>query len=461
MAVKDVHLISKHGSSPPTTISFDVGAIAANLYFIDRPLKKAGKSELKPLFESDDETWLRRGDVLNAFQSALAFFTHDQSGEILFEVVAEQLSAAVDVLRALPTNSVIRLEVIKAKPRAPAKSKPTRTRSSTLAAAQAASADVPGTAKTSLQLTAKQREYVQSLLERYRCDADLWAFTDIERKARLSEIDEVDGLNLLEGLRRNLREQQPELSDKECEAMIEVCLFSTADLPMRALARRIAFNKLSDLRTALSLEARNGWLEHRRYRSKDGSDSDAWRILRALAVRDVAIARRYLDLSDEPLKGPGHRPSILLYNAMFAIFRRDKALQRDLVGPIAKQKAPEAYKAVLNVAGGILTDDPPAVAAGLAHVLATFRRMPLHDHEKVISFVAHGLAELALEKNGKLLDNFDVAQGMPWDSAFFEWLRGESSSPVYPELARKSPLLDKWLNRFEIPDSWGKGDQQK
>ena len=75
--------------------------------------------------------------------------------------------------------------------------------------------------------------------------------------------------------------------------------------------------------------------------------------------------------------------------------------------------------------------------------------------------MAHGLAELALEKNAKLLDEFDVAQGMPWDAAHFEWLRGESSSPVYPELAKKSPLLDQWLNRFEVPDSWGQKDSQQ
>ncbi|HUY88839.1 MAG TPA: hypothetical protein VMV10_08910 [Pirellulales bacterium] len=241
--------------------------------------------------------------------------------------------------------------------------------------------------------------------------------------------------------------------------MVETSLFST-DLLERGLARRIAFNVLSDLRTALSMDARIKWLEHRRYRSKDGSYPDAWTILRALAARDVAIARRFLDLADGPLRG-GARETVLLYNAILGILTQDEALQRDLVGKIAKQKAPEAYKAILNVVGGILTEDSSAVAAGLTHVLATFRRIPLYDEEKIISFVAHGLAELALEKNGKLLDKFDVAQGMPWDAALFEWLRGESSSPVYPELAKKSPHLDKWLNRFEIPDSWGKRDQQK
>ena len=83
----------------------------------------------------------------------------------------------------------------------------------------------------------------------------------------------------------------------------------------------------------------------------------------------------------------------------------------------------------------------------------------LFDEAKIICFEAHGLAELALEINASLLDGFDVHQGLPWDAAFFQWLRAEPSWPVYPELAKKSPLLDQWLNRFEIPDSWGTDDE--
>jgi len=121
MAIDDVHLISRQESSPPTTVSLAIGSIAANLSFIDRPLKKAGRPELRPLFETDDETWLRRADVLSAFESAQTFFDDPALDEILFEVVVEQLGPAIDVLRALPKNSVVRLEIIKSKPRKPAR----------------------------------------------------------------------------------------------------------------------------------------------------------------------------------------------------------------------------------------------------------------------------------------------------------------------------------------------------
>src|SRR5579871_6877142 len=121
MAISDIHLISKHGTSPPTTVSLNVGSIAANLSFLDRRLKKAGLPELSRFFESDDETWLRTTDVLSAFESARAFFADPALEDHLFDAVAEQLGLATDVLRAVPEDSVIRIEIIKAKPRKRAK----------------------------------------------------------------------------------------------------------------------------------------------------------------------------------------------------------------------------------------------------------------------------------------------------------------------------------------------------
>jgi hypothetical protein len=142
MAIKDVHLISRHGSSPPTTVSLGVGAIAANLSFLDRPLKKAGQPELKPFFESDEKTWLRPADVLSAFENAQTFFDDPALDEILFEVVVEQLGPAIKVLRALPKGSGIRLEVIKSKPRKPTKKMSAQTVTSTAGAASSTAASL-------------------------------------------------------------------------------------------------------------------------------------------------------------------------------------------------------------------------------------------------------------------------------------------------------------------------------
>src|SRR5579863_3344537 len=109
----------------------------------------------------------------------------------------------------------------------------------------------------SLRLTKKQREYVESLLEQYGGETDWWQFFQLERESKAVEIDRDSGLPWLEVLRRNIRLQY-QVTDEECEALLDVGLLST-HLRVRGVARRIAFDTPGELRTALSLEARTDW----------------------------------------------------------------------------------------------------------------------------------------------------------------------------------------------------------
>jgi hypothetical protein len=307
-----------------------------------------------------------------------------------------------------------------------------------------------------LKLTAKQREYIQARLERDHGDAELWKFPEFRRQALLSEHEEGSGLNWLDALRRNIHLRH-QASDEECEAELEIELFSTG-LRERGVARRIAFDNLSDLRTALSLDARMDWFQRGRADgSNDGCYPDAWDILRGLAARDLVVARRFFGANDKPLKR-GHRPTVQIYNGLLAILTQDKSLQSQLLGTFAKEKATGPYKAILTALGGIIAADPAAVAAGLDQVMSTFRRLDLFEEDKIICFLAHGLAELSLHQDPDLLKKFDVEQGQPWDAAYFRWLRDQSPNPTYPELAKKSKLLDKWFNRLEPPSWWEEGD---
>ena len=308
-----------------------------------------------------------------------------------------------------------------------------------------------------LPLTTKQREFVQSRLEREHGDAELWVFPDLLRETRRTQIHQDSGLNWLEVFRRGIRLMQHQVSDEECESLLEL-RFVSWELRERGLARRLAFNTPSDLRTALSIEARVQWFDRGEFGSKNGGCyPEAWDILRALAAKDLAVARRFFEVNDQPLKR-GHRPTVLLYNGLLAVMTDDKKLQSELIGPMAKLKAGEAYKSMLNVLGGIINNDASAVAAGLEKVMASFRRLDVLEEDKIICFQAHGLAELALEKNPDLLAEFDCEQELPWDAPFFGWLRDKSPNPTYPELAKTFPLLDKWLNRLEPPAWWEKGD---
>lgn len=307
-----------------------------------------------------------------------------------------------------------------------------------------------------LKLTKQQREFCQERLGRDHGDAELWAFPDLERQTMTAEMEEDSDLTMLDSMRRNIHWGE-EVNDEECEALLEMRLFSN-DLRWRGVAKRLIGNTLSDLRTALSLEARIDWFQRGAFGSLNGGCyPEAWRILRALAVRDVAVARRYFEVNDKPLKG-GHPPTVLLYNGLLAVLTKNKTAQSDFLGRLGKVKSPEPHKALHNVLGAIITNDPAAVVAGLAQVMATFRRMDLFDEEKIICFFAHGLVELALETNPKLVAMFDFEQGLPWDAEFFAWLRNQSPTPVFPELARRSPLLDAWLNRLEPPRWWAQGD---
>jgi hypothetical protein len=305
-----------------------------------------------------------------------------------------------------------------------------------------------------LQLTAKQREFIQERLGRDHGAAELWAFPDLERQAMLGEIDADSGLSELDERRRNIRLVR-NVDDEECEAILECRLFSH-DLRWRGVARRLTFNSPGDLRTALSLEARIEWFERDEFGSLNGGCyPEAWTILRALAARDLAVAKRFFDVNDQPLKR-GHQPTVLLYNGLLAVLTENKALEKVLAGSMAKLKAPEAYKSMHSVIGSILANDTQGVVTGLARVLASFRRLDLFEEDKIICFQAHGLAELALHKNPDLLGEFDIEQGLPWDADFFAWLRNESPNPTYPELTKKSRLLDEWLNRLQPPSWWKK-----
>ena len=307
-----------------------------------------------------------------------------------------------------------------------------------------------------LPLTTKQREFVQSRLEREHGDADLWKFPDLLRQDRRAEIDKDSGLNWLEVLRRNVRLMR-EVSDEECEAILEL-RFLSWEIRQRGVARRLGLGTLSDLRTALSIEARVDWFERGEFGSLNGGCyPEAWTILRALAARDMTVVKRFFDVNNQPLKR-GHRPTVLLYNGLLALVTDDKKLQDDVVGPLSNLKGADTYKSMLDVLAGIINNDAPAVVAGLARVMASFRRLDTFEEDKIICFNAHGLAELAMEKNPDLLASFDFEQGLPWDAAFFGWLRNESPTPVYPERAKRFTLLDTWLNRLEPPRWWEKGD---
>jgi hypothetical protein len=75
-------------------------------------------------------------------------------------------------------------------------------------------------------------------------------------------------------------------------------------------------------------------------------------------------------------------------------------------------------------------------------------------HELLVSLNAHGLAELAMWRSPKLLDNFDIDRPLPWDQQYFQSLRKANASRKYLDLSKHSPLLTTWLADLREPDWW-------
>ncbi len=94
------------------------------------------------------------------------------------------------------------------------------------------------------------------------------------------------------------------------------------------------------------------------------------------------------------------------------------------------------------------------MAKGLERVLATFRRGEPLDHEMIISFHTHGLAELAYWVSPNLLEKFNVDRPLPWDRAYYHWLRRQPRSTAFRDLSPYSSLLNRWVHDLEEPDWW-------
>ena len=225
-------------------------------------------------------------------------------------------------------------------------------------------------------------------------------------------------------------------TDEEAEAMMVSEVYGE-NLLDRGVARRIQTGDPEELEAALSLSARLEW-ENACYPGQPWGTSypNVWIALRGLAAGDIEVAQAILRAR---CHDRGHKPTVTIYDAVEAIVMKDRPAQARLTPKIAKCKAPDCYRAILETLDGIIEADSPSVAAGLERVVATFRRQELFAYETIISFYAHALAELAYWVSPKLLADFEVDRPLPWDREYYHWLRRKPRSTAYRDLSRYSP----------------------
>jgi hypothetical protein len=244
-----------------------------------------------------------------------------------------------------------------------------------------------------------------------------------------------------------------ECTDEEAEAMLAASIYEL-NLVERGVARRIMTEDPGELEAALSLSARLGRVgDCRPSRPWGNSYPDIWMALRGLAAGDIEVAQAIFRARRHDSRG-GHKPTVLIYDAAEAIVTKDQPAQARLAPRMASCRMPDWLRAILETLQGIIEADASLVARGLERVLATFRRGESLNHEMIISFHAHALAELAHWVSPGLLAEFPVDQPLPWDRAYYQWLRRTPRSTTYRDLSACSSPLNRWVHDLEEPGWW-------
>ena len=226
----------------------------------------------------------------------------------------------------------------------------------------------------------------------------------------------------------------------------------------RGVARRILRDDPGELGAALSLSTRLDWLDwcEPGHLPGDSRYSLVWKVFNGLAAGDHEVARAFFGPRPRNLSR-GHKSAVLIYNAVQAIVTENRRAQDRLRPEIEYAAVPDYDRAVLRTLHGIIIADATAVAVNLQHVLKTFHRHEMPDHEKVIAILVHGLAELAHRVSPGLLAEFDLDNPWPWDGAYHRWLHRGNRSTRYLDLSKHSALMNRWIQDLEEPSWWRRG----
>jgi hypothetical protein len=303
------------------------------------------------------------------------------------------------------------------------------------------------------QFPEADRKLLRRIVEREGGDLSRDQFFRREKARDHQQVDRNSGLTLHELLLRNLKNNHELISEEEAEAMAVANLYGRG-LLRRGVARRILRDDPGELEAALSLATR---LERLVWcapgNPRDDRYSLIWTVFHGLAAGDHEVARAFFGTRPRDLSA-GHKPTVLIYNAVQAIVTENRPAQARLRARIECPDVPESDRAILRTLHGIIIADATAVAVNLERVLATFRRIERHGHEKVVAILAHGLAELADWVSPGLLEQFDADSPWPWDGIYHRRLRRRNRSTRYRDLSKHSALLNRWVHDLEEPGWW-------
>src|SRR5262245_3084177 len=244
-------------------------------------------------------------------------------------------------------------------------------------------------------------------------------------------IDWQLGQDWIEQVMANVAADHPDHSPEEVRS--NALLSTIADLDdgwlRRGVARRLTLDDPAELGRFLSMNSRIAFLWYGDIPDNDDEFLRVWDVLRGLAARDLQVVRALVKSATFPLKR-GYTPTVLLYNGVNAVLKKDWPFLRSFEPTLSARKVSRWYSAAYLCLRGILQKSPEVVAEGLDNLLRA--RSPWSGAgetptKRVICLEAHGLYELARGVSPELVSAFDVDRPLPWDRGFHDWARANQA----------------------------------
>lgn len=262
-------------------------------------------------------------------------------------------------------------------------------------------------------------------LPKWAADAVQEAMTSQRREARYNfqEFIQQEVERDVQPAVENTREYRPELSDEELRLNV---LFGWISDGMwgwcvRGVARRFYIGDVEEFALFLQMQVRQAALNHL---ANYDEYIDIWQLLPALAIRDDATVKLFMEVATYPLTS-GHVDTRDIYNGVHAILRDDAKGMDAIARKKLSKSSPTWLTGIIRCLQGIVSEDARLVASGIDEHLVGYRRSYRGDPlEKVVSLHAHGLYRLAQTANSKLVADIDVARQLPWDAQLHEVASG-------------------------------------
>lgn len=231
----------------------------------------------------------------------------------------------------------------------------------------------------------------------------------------------------------------------------------TMDVREIAIARRFTLGDHGELGIGLALLGRLRWLKTSISGIGVGFDRDT--VLDAFAVCDLDAIR--LLAHGEPLVCQAASNEDLGFHDLFtlalaAVWNRDDAVLRDVVGRIAAGKLAPWQQGILIVLAGLVSRQPTEIVAGLVKLLDGMRRLRRKDElEEAVCLWAHGLYRLCEWVSPDLVAEFPTTSPLPWDAGFHVWCNEHPDPLAGIDLTGVSHELHDAVVQLRLPAWWG------